>query len=409
MEAPLIRPDTELEEADSLRAQLALAQARIEALETLQAVTVWVSSELELDMLLAEVLSAAVAMVAADAGALLLLDDTREQLEYAVVTGGPAASLRGTRCPAVEGAAGWVIARHRPLVLTDPQPGGQFGSELVARIGAGCRSLACVPLMAKGLVVGVLELVCRDHGRGFAEADLALLTAVAGQAAIAIENARLYSELAQERDRILAVEQEVRNQLARDLHDGPAQLLASLIMRLRLGLRLLDQGQPGAREELAALEPLLERTLREVRTMLFDLRPVILEARGLAAALEEYARRQRAEGFEVQFSTDGEPRRLGPDAERAVFAIVREAVTNARKHSGAGEAEVRLCFGDGIVTLNIDDAGCGFDPDQAEADSVSRGSLGLVNMRERAQAIGGRLTIRSWPEKGTHITLAVPG
>jgi signal transduction histidine kinase len=233
--------------------------------------------------------------------------------------------------------------------------------------------------------------------------------AVASQAAISIENARLYSELAEERDRILDVEQEVRNQLARDLHDGPAQLLASLIMRLRLGLRLLDQGRAEARAELAALEPLLERTLREVRTMLFDLRPVILEARGLVAAVEEYARRQREEGFDVRLSVKGESRRLRQNSERAIFAIVQEAISNSRKHSGADGAVIRLNFEEGRLSVEVHDDGAGFDLQAVEASYATRGSLGLLNMRERAQAIGGQLVLTSEPGQGTSLCLTVPG
>lgn len=315
----------------------------------------------------------------------------------------------GRKQPADEGAAGWALANREPLVISVPERRRRFHSQLVDHLRPERATLACVPLTAKGRVVGTLELLSTNPDYAFAEADIALLTAVAGQAAIAIENARLYLALSQERDRILAVEQEVRNQLARDLHDGPAQLLASLIMRLRLGIRLLDQGRPEARKELGALEPVLEQALREVRTMLFDLRPVILEARGLAAALEDYARRQRAEGFAVHFSTRGEHRRLRADAERAIFAIVREAVANARRHSGANEAEITLSFGEGSVQLLVSDTGAGFDTEQAEADSLARGSLGLVNMRERTEAIGGRLTIQSRSGEGTTVSLTVPG
>lgn len=408
-EDPLVGTETGHQDVAALRAQLAAAHARIEALETLQAITLWVNSELQLDTLLAEVLSAAMAVVGANSGALLLLDESQGQLEYAVVPGGMGADLVGRRFAAEDGAAGWAIARREPLVVQAPQRHRRFHSALVDTIRPESATLACVPLVAKGRVVGALELVSTDADYTFGEADVSLLSAVAGQAAIAIENARLYLQLTQERDRILAVEQEVRNQLARDLHDGPAQLLASLIMRLRLGLRLLDQGKEEGRRELGALEPLLERALREIRTMLFDLRPVILEARGLSPALEDYARRQSAEGFTVSFSTKGEPRRLRADAERAVFAVVREAVANARRHSGAGEAEVSLNFADGWVELMVTDHGAGFEPKEAESESMARGSLGLVNMRERAEAIGGRLVVRSIPTEGTTVSLAVPG
>lgn len=166
-------------------------------------------------------------------------------------------------------------------------------------------------------------------------------------------------------------------------------------------LMLLPQG-------VFALEPLMERTLREVRTMLFDLRPVILEARGLVAAIEEYARRQREEGFDVRLSVKGESRRLRQNSERAIFAIVQEAIGNSRKHSGAEGAVIRLSFEEGWLGVEVHDDGVGFDVKAVEASYATRGSLGLLNMRERAEAIGGQLTLSSKPGQGTSIHLSVP-
>ncbi len=395
-------------ENERLQQELAAAQARVESLETLRLVAQRVTSELKLEALLSEVLSAAVAIVGGAAGSLLLLDDQGDQLEFAVVSGGGGESLVGKRIPADAGVAGWAVTNRQPLVVNDPQSDPRFYPEVSAQAGFPTVSLACVPMITKRKVVGVLEVLNKGDGRQFGDDDISLLLAVASQAAISIENACLYSELAEERDRILDVEQDVRNQLARDLHDGPAQLLASVIMRLRLGLRLWDQGRPEARGELAALEPLLERTLREVRTMLFDLRPVILEARGLVAAMEEYARRQREDGFDVRLSVHGESQRLRQNAERAMFAIVQEAVGNSRKHSGADGAVIRLNFDDGRLDIEVHDDGAGFDVKAVQADYATRGSLGLLNMRERAEAIGGTLAFHSRPGQGTTVLLSAP-
>ena len=399
---------TVAQETERLRQELLHAQARIEGLEKLRLVAEQVSSELKHEVLLTEVLSAAVSIVGAAAGSLLLLDEARSELEFAVVRGGGGETLVGMRMPAQAGVAGWVVQHREPLFVNDPANDPRFYREISIQAGFPTVSLICVPMIAKSKVIGVLEALNKEDGGHFSEDDVSLLLAFASQAAIAIENARLYQELREERDRILAVEQEVRNQLARDLHDGPAQLLASLIMRLRLGLRLLDQGHPSARDEVGALEPLLERTLREVRTMLFDLRPVILEARGLVAAVEEYARRQREDRFDVRLSVHGESRRLRPNTERAIFAIIQEAIGNARKHSQANGATVRINFDSERLDIEVHDDGTGFDVEQVQADYASRGSLGLLNMRERAQAVGGNYILQSKPGQGTTIFLSVP-
>jgi len=359
-------------------------------------------------VLLEEVLSAAVAIVGAAAGSLLLLDSRTEELQFAVVRGGGGQKLVGRRMPANAGIAGWVVQHRQPVIVNDVTSDPRYYQEVSAAIGFPTASLICVPMVSRGKVVGVLEALNKTEEAQFGEEDMSLLLAFGSQAAIAIENARLYQELREERDRILAVEQQVRNELARDLHDGPAQLLASLIMRLRLVSRLLDQGHPEARDELAALEPVAERALREVRTMLFDLRPVILEARGLVPALKEYARREREDGFEVGLDVRGEIRRLPTNMERAIFAIVQEAAGNARKHSGVAQVAVDVVFEEEALYLEIEDKGSGFDVKDVEADYASRGSLGLLNMRERAEAIGGTLTIRSKPGGGTRVLLRVP-
>lgn len=403
-------PDIHELEQDNrrLREELSRCQDHLQALSSLRVVAQQVSSQLRTEVLLADVLSAAVAIVGANAGSLLLLDERKGELEFAVVRGGGGQELVGTRMPANVGVAGWVVQNQRPLIVDDVARDSRFYSEVSEQSGFATASLICVPMVARARVVGVLEALNKSDGQHFSDDDVTLLLAFASQAAVAIENARLYAELREERDRILAVEQDVRNQLARDLHDGPAQLLASLIMRLRLGLRLLDQGNEAARSELASLEPLLERALREVRTMLFDLRPVILEARGLVAAIEEYARRQRDEGFDVRVGVRGEGQRLRPNAERAIFAIIQEAIGNARKHSGASGAVVRLQFGEERLDIEVEDNGAGFDIGAVLDDYSSRGSLGLLNMRERAEAVDATYDIRSTIGHGTTVMLSVP-
>lgn len=403
-------PDTrDLEQENQrLREELARSQDRLQALTALRVVAQQLSSQLRTEVLLADVLSAAVAIVGASAGSLLLLDERKAELEFAVVRGGGGQDLVGRRMPATAGVAGWVVQNREPLIVDDTTRDSRFYREVADQSGFATASLICVPMVARTHVVGVLEALNKGDGQHFSDDDVSLLMAFASQAAVAIENARLYAELREERDRILAVEQDVRNQLARDLHDGPAQLLASLIMRLRLGLRLLDQSNPAARDEIGALEPLLERTLREVRTMLFDLRPVILEARGLVAAVEEYARRQRDEGFDVRVGVRGNSQRLRANAERAIFAIIQEAIGNARKHSSANGAVVRLYFGSGRLEIEVQDDGAGFDVEAVLADYSSRGSLGLLNMRERAQAVEATFELRSSGGRGTTVALSVP-
>jgi len=396
------------ERAAELEQLLAASEARVAALDSLRRIAERVAAELQLAKLLPEILNAAVSISDAEAGAVLLLDEGTGELEFAVVRGGGGESLVGRRVPPGAGIVGWVVQRGEPLIVHDPASDPRFYPEISAESRFPTSSLLCVPMIAGGKTVGVLEVLNKRGDGRFSDDDASLLFAFATQAAIAIENARLYKALQDERDRILEVEQEVRRELARELHDGPAQTLASLVMRLRLLLRLLREGRAEAEAELEQVEPLAERALKEVRSLLFDLRPVILEARGLPAALEEYARRQGQEGFAVDLQVEGEPRRLDPKAERALFAIVREAIANARKHSAQPGAKVRLRFNEARLDVEVRDEGQGFDPGTVQERYAEQGSLGLLNMRERAQAIGAAFHIFSRPGQGTTVFVSVP-
>ena len=214
----------------------------------------------------------------------------------------------------------------------------------------------------------------------------------------------------EERDRIIAVEEEIRRRLARDLHDGPAQMLAAIIMSANfvkdaIAHNALDH----AVNELGEMLPVAEKALRQVRTLLFDLRPVILETQGLVPALKSYAQRlQETEGLNVVFSTSGEFGRLSHNAEVAIFSVVQEAITNAKKHARASRIDIEVNPVDDNLIVVVRDNGVGFDVKAVTGRYDERGSLGMLNMKERAEIVEGALSLSSQPGKGTTITLKLP-
>src|SRR5207237_722035 len=142
-------------------------------------------------------------------------------------------------------------------------------------------------------------------------------------AIIALQNAQLYQTLREERDRLINKEDEVRRDLARDLHDGPAQVLAQIAMQVDFIKRLLDRAPERVPAELDALAEKARRANQDVRTLLFELRPVILESAGLAAALESYTQRfSPSDPPRVHFRADEVPGRVAPAAEATVFNVV---------------------------------------------------------------------------------------
>ncbi|MBI1882054.1 MAG: sensor histidine kinase [Chloroflexi bacterium] len=245
----------------------------------------------------------------------------------------------------------------------------------------------------------------------FGDLDQQLLTTFANQAAVAIENARLYESLKEERDRLVVVEDEIRKRLARDLHDGPTQLLASIIMSLTFTKELIKRAPEHALEEIDLNLGVSEKALKQLRTLLFDLRPVILETQGLIPALEVYAERlAETDKLNIVLNVEQEFERLSPRAEVAVFAVIQEAVNNAKKYAQASRIDLILQPDEGQDTLTVfvKDDGKGFDVHAVKARYEERGSLGMINMQERTSAINGTFTIHSEVGYGTEVILSLP-
>ncbi|MGD8397629.1 MAG: GAF domain-containing sensor histidine kinase [Anaerolineae bacterium] len=271
-----------------------------------------------------------------------------------------------------------------------------------------CKSMICVPLRAGFETYGAV-LFASMKRNAYAPEHVELLTIFCNQATIALQNASLYQSLHEERDKIVNKEEEARHKLARDLHDGPIQDVAAIAMRLNFA-RLLVERDPGrARAELERLEDLAHRTVREIRSMLFTLRPIILETEGLVAALNQYAENiQESDDLQMMVQAEGYRDCLDMEAQGVVFAILEEAVNNARKHAQASTVRVWLDVRRDLFVAEVVDDGVGFDVDSVESGYGSRGSLGMVNLMERAELLGGTLSIESAPNEGTRLTLLVP-
>jgi len=239
-------------------------------------------------------------------------------------------------------------------------------------------------------------LVGSDKEDAFGTAEAEVLEAIADHVSVALENARL-----EERRRELARLEE-RNRLARDLHDSVSQLLFSIRMTAQGAESLLNgvDGAAAARSALQDLQALAKDALGEMRSLIRQLRPAGLE-RGLASALRHHGERL---GLKVELSVSG-ILALSRTVEEALWRIGQEAMNNASKHAGVAEIVVELAARNGEVFMRIADAGGGIAPSEAEP---STDSYGLEMMRERAEAVRGRLTIVSAPGEGTAIEVTVP-
>ena len=287
--------------------------------------------------------------------------------------------------PALRGVVADALRTSEPQVLgrPDEDPELQYFAALQY-----ARSLLCIPLHSGFDSFGVI-LYGMDKPNAFNDEQMDLMTSIGVQATLALQNALLYENLLQEKERIIAVEEDARKKLARDLHDGPTQTVSAIAMRVPVIQSLLLDGQTQrAGDELRKVESLAQKTTREIRHMLFTLRPLVLETQGLGAALRHLAEKTREtydQAVDVHL-TDDVGRLLDAQQQGVVFYIVEEAVNNARKHAHAPLVSVSGGRQDKAVVITVADDGRGFDASRMQLGYDQRGSLGMVNMRERAAA-----------------------
>lgn len=398
--------------AMGLVSDLALTKERLSQLNLFYQVAQSMASTFDLGKVLDNTIQLTTAVVDASASALMLVDQESKELVFEYAYGDVGISLRRYRMSMDEGIAGWVATHGVPVIVNDVHEDPRFNPSVDARTGFITQSVMCVPIQIRGRTIGVLEAVNKRNKVGFDSEDLNLMLTTANQAGIAIENSRLYQSLRDERDRIIQAQEDVRRQVARNLHDGTVQFLSAIAMGIDHMERLLDFKPEAARSELEALRDLTRQATKQARLALFELRPLILETQGLLAALEAYV--QQLEGSE-EFRVHLEVANTAPDVDGAVaatmFTIVQEAVNNVKKHASARDVWLRFSHDNGWTQIVVEDNGKGFDAEAVERDYDQRGSFGLLNMRERAELIDGYLEIESKtaaPDHGTRVTLHVP-
>jgi signal transduction histidine kinase len=227
------------------------------------------------------------------------------------------------------------------------------------------------------------------------------------QAAQSVEEAnRLRESLLQ---KLISAQEEERRRIARELHDEATQSLAALAMNLDDMAETLPEGRKKIKERLSALKEQVVTTFSGVRDLALELRPSALDDIGLSAAIDWCARGYlERKGLEVVVETIGEPLRLPPHTETMLFRIAQEALANIVRHAEATRVAVVLTYAPSSVVVRIEDDGKGFDVETAFVQGKLQQNLGIHGMRERANLLGGELTIRSSPGQGTVLTVRIP-
>ncbi len=282
---------------------------------------------------------------------------------------------------------GAAVLRREPVLINAPSAEAKqfcWGPELA--------TLLAVPLRVPEGVIGALSVVNKPGG--FTSEDMRIISLFADQAAIAIENARLAQQVEH-----LAVMEE-RQRLARELHDSVTQALYSVTLHSEAAMRLLNAGKSAAAVEyMRDLRTTAQQALREMRLLIFELRPPILEQEGLVAALQ--ARLDAVEGragLQTELRIHGEEELHYTVAEE-LYRITQEALNNVLKHAHAHHVTLQITCEETTCCLEVSDDGVGFD----YAAMLQHDGWGLRGMHERARRIGAELSISSTPGQGTTV------
>jgi len=206
---------------------------------------------------------------------------------------------------------------------------------------------------------------------------------------------------------VIKAQEEERRRVARDIHDGPAQSMASVILRAEICERLLEKNPAQVPVELRALKEAVKASLQDVRKIIFDLRPMTLDDLGIVPTLKRYfTEYQERTRLPVELVTIGQERRISSSLEVAIFRVVQEAINNSYKHAQARKVVVRLEIRPNKVNCTIVDDGVGFDV--KEKMGPNNKGFGLIGMRERVELLEGTFNISSAPGQGTKVKLQIP-
>lgn len=303
-----------------------------------------------------------------------------------------------------------VAARQRALETRKPKavrlqhPANADGTYLV------CLNL---PLLVGGRLIGVLEAWGPESL--MEQQNEETLMSLANQGASALENARLYADLAERENRLqdlirklITAQEEERRKVSYEVHDGLAQTAAGAHQLLQAFARRHPPDSEAGRKELARVLQLVQQTVGEARYVIADLRPTALDDLGLGAAVRLQVEKIREEGSQVDYEEALGDERLPAEVETALFRVTQEALTNVRKHAPSARVRITLSQSNNGVLLHVRDWGPGFNPEKATEGGGPGERLGLSSMRERVALLGGRLEVQSRPGEGTDVMAEIP-
>jgi len=384
---------------------------RLDTLEPLFEANKSIISELNENRIFSSIVRVVCIETRADRVSLMLLDEATEELVIKAALG-LSKDMINRRLQLSDDKTYWTVVKNRKSMLLNAKAVSETGTTNLRII-----SSLCVPLITKGRVIGILHCSKNASRNPFSEGDVELLSILAGQAAIAIENVNLLHDVKQQRNNIeiflrkcLTAQEDERRRISTELHDGLAQWMSSASYAIQLSDAHLEKSDiKKARKEIATANDIIRKGIKELRRIILDLHPTVLAQLGLIGALQQIVTALKEENnCNSNLRISGDPSVLTPMQEVTIYRVVSEALNNIRRHANASVVEVALTFESTGIAVSIKDNGVGFDLDDIKKRQVADGNLGLVGMRERAEMVGGNLDITTSANNGTHIQFKIP-
>jgi signal transduction histidine kinase len=408
---------------------------QLETLRVLHDVSLEITSQLESERVLKIILKEAAQLLSAQASTISYYDSQKNVIHKIAAFNVPM-EIQGIDLEVGEGLAGQVVATGQPIFVND-YPSWSFSSRKFQ--DAPFNAVLGVPLRWHNQIIGALEVLDKQERRRFTDKDVQLLGLFGDLVSIVLKNAELYQALRQASEELehkvaqrteeltkakqaiaeqaeqlrrllretVNVQEEERTRIARDLHDGSNQLITGTLYEIQAAEKSLrnDQFETGL-EKLETAKGFLRMIEAENRKIIAGLRPPVLDAEGLVAALKWYTRYfQENFGLSCSIEIAGQPAPLSSEVEITLYRIVQEALNNTIQHAKAASVEIHFEFLPNELWVAIEDDGVGFDRETARRALDNH--MGLIGINERAKSIGGRLQVNSVKGHGTRLDLWV--
>jgi signal transduction histidine kinase len=419
-----------------LSSRLRLMESHVR-LETLNALALASSRSLDLEQTISTILEKTMDAVGAAAGMVFLQKHKEAGLRLEAHRGISSSMARQeAHLQAGHCLCGRAIEARHALFADDVGDDPRCISDLC--ICEGFRSVACAPLEVKGELVGLLQLASPQVAH-FTQDMMDFISTVAGQVSVSIENARLYdavrafnveleqkvnlrtrelesarwalAEKARQLQRLLKesyrIQESTQARIAQDMHDGVTQMVIGALYELQAARQIYPSDSGTANQKMQRSLALLEEVEGEIRRVIYDLHPPVLDMMGIVVAVERYV-----EGFSETFQLPcsvavvGDPKRLPRDTEIAIYRIIQSALNNVASHAQANKCIVGFNFDAEMLTVKIEDDGVGFD--HRKVMNSPGDHLGLIGMKERAEGLGAQLEVIGSSEGGTVVSVRLP-